>query len=52
MKKGVKEFFVHGNDTTAYFRNSPARATAIKIGYPLSPFFCGDSCLNARSDNR
>ena len=51
-KKGVKAVFVHGNDTTAYFWNFPARAAAMKIGDPLRPFFCGDTCLNAHNDNR
>ena len=31
VKKGVKAVFVHGNDTTAYFRNYPDRAAAMKI---------------------
>ena len=52
MKKGVKAVFVHGNDTTAYLRNYPVRAAAMKIGDTLSPFVCGESYLNAHSDNR
>ena len=52
FEKGVKAVFVHGNDTTAHFRNSPARAAAMKIGYPLSPFYSGESCINDHNDNR
>ena len=51
-EKGVMEVLVRGNYTTAYFRNSPDRAAAMKIGDPLSPLFCGESCLNAHSDNK